>query len=236
MRFDPPLIPGRLERRYKRFLADIEIDGGIQTVHCPNPGSMLGLAEPGSRVWVSRSANPARKLPLTWELVEAGGSLVGLNTGFANALVAEALERRRIPELAGYGEIRREVAYGERSRIDFLLAGAGRAPCYVEVKSVTLARQPPVAEFPDSVTARGARHLAELEARSRRTDRAVMLFVAQRADCNRLAIAGDIDPTYARACAGAILAGVEVLAYACSISPQGIEIDRPIAFRPASRP
>jgi len=236
MRFDPPLIQGRLERRYKRFLADVEIDGRVQTVHCPNPGSMLGLAEPGSRVWVSRSANPARKLPLTWELVEARGSLVGINTAYANALVAEALERGRIPELAGYGEIRREVAYGERSRIDFLLAGAGRARCYVEVKSVTLARRPPVAEFPDSVTARGTRHLAELEARSRQKERAVMFFLAQRADCERLAIAGDIAPAYARAWAGASLAGVEALAYACSISPHGIEIERPIAFPPASRP
>jgi sugar fermentation stimulation protein A len=236
MRFDPPLIPGRLERRYKRFLADVEIEGRIETVHCPNPGSMLGLAEPGSRVWVSRSANPARKLPLTWELVEVPGSLVGINTAFANALVGEALEKRRIPEVAGYGEIRREVAYGERSRIDFLLAGTGRAPCYVEVKSVTLARRPPVAEFPDSVTARGARHLAELEARSRENERAVMLFLAQRADCDCLTIAGDIDPAYARAWAGASLAGVEALAYACSISPHGIEIDRPIAFQPALQP
>ena len=236
MRFDPPLIPGRLERRYKRFLADVEIDGRMETVHCPNPGSMLGLNEPGSPVWVSRSANPARKLAHTWELVEARGSLVGINTAFANGLVAEALEKKRIPELAGYGEVRREVPYGERSRIDFLLAGAGRAPCYVEVKSVTLARRPPVAEFPDSVTARGARHLAELKARSRANERAVMLFLAQRADCDFLTIAGDIDPAYAQACAGAVLAGVEVLAYACSISPHGIEIDRPILFRPAARP
>lgn len=236
MRFDPPLIPGRLARRYKRFLADVEIDGRMETVHCPNPGSMLGLNAPGSQVWVSRSANPARKLPLTWELMEAQGSLVGINTGFANALVAEALEKGRIPELAGYGEIRREVAYGEGSRIDFLLTGAGRAPCYVEVKSVTLARRPPVAEFPDSVTARGTRHLAELAECRRQKKRAAMLFLAQRADCDRLTIAGDIDPAYARACEAAILAGVEVLAYACSISPQGIEVDRPLEFLPVSRP
>jgi sugar fermentation stimulation protein A len=228
MRFDPPLLEGRLARRYKRFLADIEIEGRVQTVHCPNPGSMLGLAEPGSRVWVSKSANPARKLPLTWELVEAPGSLVGINTGLANALVAEALAGGRIPELAGYGETRREVAYGERSRIDFRLAGAGRSPCYVEVKSVTLARRPPLAEFPDSVTARGARHLAELEARRRHAERAVMLFLVQRADCERLAVAGDIDPAYAKAFAAADRAGVEFLAYGCCLSPDGIEIARPL--------
>lgn len=230
MRFEPPLIPGRLERRYKRFLADIEIEGRIETVHCPNPGSMLGLARPGSRVWVSRSANPARKLAFTWELVEAEGTLVGINTALANALVAEALAGGRIPELAGYGEIRREVAYGEGSRVDFRLAGAGRRACYVEVKSVTLARRPPEAEFPNSVTSRGARHLAELAALGRRGKRAAMLFVAQRADCASLAIAGDIDPTYAQALAAARRAGVEALAYACRLSPEGIEIVRPLKF------
>jgi sugar fermentation stimulation protein A len=235
MRFDPPLTEGRLERRYKRFLADVAIDGRVETVHCPNPGSMLGLAEPGARVWISRSANPARKLALTWELVEARGALVGINTAFANALVAEALANGRIPELAGYREIRREVPYGERSRVDFRLAGAGRPSCYVEVKSVTLARLPPEAEFPDSVTARGARHLAELEACRRRGERAVMLFLAQRPDCTRLAIAGDIDPAYARAFAAAIRAGVEVLAYACRLSPEAIEIARPLTFRPPMR-
>jgi sugar fermentation stimulation protein A len=236
MRFDPPLIPGRLERRYKRFLADVAIDGRTETVHCPNPGSMLGLAEPGARVWVSRSANAARKLPLTWQLVELPRTLVGINTALANAIVAEALRNGRIPELSGYDEIRREVPYGESSRIDLLLAGAGRPPCYVEVKSVTLARRPPLAEFPDSVTARGTRHLAELEARCGQRERAAMLFLAQRADCERLAIADDIDPAYAAAFAAARRAGVEALAYACQLSPEGIEIAGPLTFDRPSRP
>ena len=153
MQYEPPLIPGRLLRRYKRFLADVEMEGRVETVHCANPGSMMGLAAPGARAWLSRSTNAARKLPLTWELVEARGSLVGVNTGHANRLVEEALARDRIPELAGYDARRREVACGEASRIDFLLTGPGRPPCYVEVKSVTLARGQ-AAEFPDAVTAR----------------------------------------------------------------------------------
>ncbi len=229
MRFDPPLIPGILVRRYKRFLADIEIDGRPETVHCANPGSMLGLAAPGSPIWLSVSDNPARKLRLRWELVAVQDTLVGINTGYANRLAEEAIRAGRIGSLAGYGEMRREVAYGEGSRIDFLLEGQERPPCYVEVKSVTLKRRA-VAEFPDSVTARGARHLRELATAARSGARAVMLFVAQRGDCRRLAIAADIDPVYAGELARAREAGVEVLAYACRVSPASIEIAHPLAL------
>jgi sugar fermentation stimulation protein A len=232
MIFDPPLLPGQLVRRYKRFLADVELEGGIETVHCANPGSMMGLAEPGSPVWLSRSANPARKLPLTWELVEtAGGALVGVNTGYANRLAEEALSRGLIPALAGYQAWRREVAYGAASRIDFLLTGPDRPLCYVEVKSVTLARDG-VAEFPDSVTARGSRHLKELVEMRRQGARSVMLFLAQRQDCGSFAVAGDIDPAYAGALAAASAAGVEILAYACRVSPQGIELAGPLPLLP----
>lgn len=224
MRFDPPLSAGRLKRRYKRFLADVEIAGRIETVHCPNPGSMLGLAEPGSRVWLSAGANPLRKYRFSWELVEAAGGLVGINTSFANALVAEALAQGRVKPLAGYQTIRREVVYGDGSRIDFLLEGPERSPCYLEVKSVTLSRQPPRAEFPDCVTARGSRHLRELAAESGRGARAVMLFLVQRADCRSVEVARDIDPAYGRALDAARRAGVEVLAYACDLSPTGIEV------------
>jgi len=232
MIFDPPLLPGQLVRRYKRFLADVELEGGIETVHCANPGSMMGLAEAGSPVWLSRSANPARKLPLTWELVEtAGGALVGVNTGYANRLAEEALSRGLIPALAGYQAWRREVAYGAASRIDFLLTGPDRPLCYVEVKSVTLARDG-VAEFPDSVTARGSRHLKELVEMRRQGARSVMLFLAQRQDCGSFAVAGDIDPAYAGALAAASAAGVEILAYACRVSPQGIELAGPLPLLP----
>jgi sugar fermentation stimulation protein A len=232
MIFHPPLLPARLVRRYKRFLADVEIEGRVETVHCANPGSMMGLAEPGSRVWLSRSANPARKLPLTWELVEvAGGALVGINTGYANRLAEEALGRGLIPALAGYQAWRREVAYGAGSRIDFLLTAPDRPPCYVEVKSVTLARGE-AAEFPDSVTARGTRHLRELVEMRRQGARSVMLFLAQRQDCGSFAVAGDIDPAYAAALAAASGAGVEILAFGCRVSPQGIELGGALPFLP----
>lgn len=235
MRYKPPLLPGRLLRRYKRFLADVEMEGGVETVHCANPGSMMGLAAPGARVWLSRSANAARKLPLTWELVEARGSLVGVNTGHANRLAEEALARDRIPELSGYDLRRREIACGEASRIDFLLTGPGRPPCYVEVKSVTLSRAA-AAEFPDAVTARGARHLKELMALRRQGARSVMLFLAQRGDCLQFEVAGDIDPAYAAALIAARAAGVEILAYGCRVSPEGIELADPLSLPAALMP
>jgi sugar fermentation stimulation protein A len=229
MRFDPPLTTGILVRRYKRFLADVTIEGREETAHCANPGSMLGLAEPGSRIWLSTSSNPSRKLRLSWELVESAGGLVGINTGYANRLAEEALRAGRIEALAGYGSLRREVAYGKGSRVDFLLEDAGRPPCYVEVKSVTLKRGA-TAEFPDAVTARGTRHLRELIAMRQAGFRAVMLFLAQRGDCRRLTIAGDIDPAYEAALGQARQAGVEMLAYACEVDPSGIELAGKLDF------
>jgi sugar fermentation stimulation protein A len=251
MEFPEPLIPGRLQRRYKRFLADVVLDagsagGGEVVAHCANPGSMLGLAEPGSRVWLSPAGNPARKLRWSWELVEvpaqsggqsgvpgagaAGGCLVGINTGRANALVGEALAAGRIPELAGYDSLRREVRYGANSRVDFLLERAGgpssaALACYLEVKSVTLARGGGLAEFPDAVTARGSKHLAELAAVARQGGRAVLLFLVQRADCARVAAAADIDPAYAAALIQAKADGVEILCYNCRLSPAAIALD-----------
>jgi sugar fermentation stimulation protein A len=229
MRFEPPLTAGILVRRYKRFLADVTIEGREETAHCANPGSMLGLAQPGSRIWLSASSNPSRKLRLSWELVEVGESLVGINTGFANRLAEEALRAGRIEALASYGSLRREVAYGDCSRVDFLLEDASRPPCYVEVKSVTLKRGE-TAEFPDSVTVRGTRHLRELIAMRQAGSRAVMLFLAQRGDCRRLTIAADIDPAYDSALAQARQAGVEMLAYFCDVRPGGIELAGRLAF------
>lgn len=233
MQFPEPLIPGRLERRYKRFLSDIRLEDGEQVVaHCANPGSMLGLDTPGARVWLSPASNPARKLRWSWELVEVPGdqgeALVGINTGRANALVAEALAAGRLPELAGYDNLRREVRYGTGSRVDFLLEG--ERPCYLEVKSVTLQRQPGLAEFPDAVTARGRKHLAELAAMVQQGHRAVLLFVVQRGDCERVAVAADIDPAYAAAFAEARAAGVEILCYNCSLTPAGIALDSRLAL------
>lgn len=232
MRFSRPLVAARLIRRYKRFLADVELaDGAEVTAHCANPGSLIGLAVPGAETWLSHATNPERKLRYTVELLGAAGGLVGVNTSLPNRLAAEAVAAGRIPELAGYAESRREVRYGENSRIDLLLENADRPPCYVEIKSVTLKRDnalPGTAEFPDAVTARGAKHLRELAAVAVAGDRAVMLFVAQRGDCERLAIAEDIDPVYAESLRAAVDAGVETLCYACNVSPQAIELARPL--------
>lgn len=228
MDFTQTLISGRLVRRYKRFLADVILDGdGSEiTAHCANPGSMLGLNAPGSRVYLSRSDNPARKLPLSWELIEADGVLVGISTAHPNRLVEEAILAGSVPGLSGYPQLRREVKYGVNSRIDILLEAPDRPRCYVEVKNVHLMRQPGLAEFPDSVTARGAKHLRELSDMVREGHRAVMVYLVQRPDCDRLAMASDIDPAYAEALVEARAAGVEVIAIGCSVTPEAIRVNR----------
>jgi sugar fermentation stimulation protein A len=229
MRFPAPLIPATLIRRYKRFLADAMLDSGETiTAHVANPGSMIGLAAPGSRVWLSRSSNPSRKLPYSWELVEvdlgAGPELVGVNTAHPNALVGAALAAGAIPELEGYATIRREVRYGRNSRIDFMLEADGRAPCLVEIKNVHLMRTAGLAEFPDARTERGARHLDELGDAAGRGCRAMMLFLIQIGSARRLSLARDIDPKYGAAFDRARARGVEALALRCAIDRNGIEI------------
>lgn len=231
MRFPAPLIEGRLVRRYKRFLADVELPGGeIVTVHCANPGSMMGLTDPGTRVLISPAANPARKLPWSWELVEHNGALVGINTAHPNALVAAAIAAGAIPELKGYASQKREVRYGKNSRVDILLTDPKKPNTYVEVKNVHLSRRPGLAEFPDSVTARGAKHLAELSDMVAAGHRSVMVFLVQRNDAKRFALARDIDPVYARAFDKAAAAGVEMLAIRCTLSETGIEVGKALPF------
>jgi sugar fermentation stimulation protein A len=231
MQFPQPLERGRLVQRYKRFFADVILDDGREiTAHCPNPGAMLGLNTPGLPAWLSRSDSPTRKLPHTLELVEADGGLVGINTMHPNRLTAEALEAHAIPELAGYHSHRREVRYGEASRVDFLLKGpAGR--CWLEVKNCHLMRGARLAEFPDCVAARSLKHLKELTRMVELGDRAVMLFVIQRTDCDRFAAAADLDPAYAAGLTAAAAAGVEVLCYDCDLSEQEIRIARRIPWR-----
>ncbi len=233
MQFPLPLIPATLIRRYKRFLADVELADGTQiTAHVANPGAMTGLAAPGARVWLSKSDKAGRKLPYSWELVEAdfgtGPELVGVNTAHPNTLVAEALAVNAIPPLAGYPVIRREVKYGQGSRVDFLLEDPARPPCYVEVKNVHLMRIPGVAEFPDSVTARGARHLDELAAMVATGARAAMLYVVQIGSATRLRLARDIDPAYGRAFDRARAAGVEAHAILCRVTQDGIVLATPL--------
>ncbi|MCE7030037.1 DNA/RNA nuclease SfsA [Jiella avicenniae] len=224
MQFPAPLIPGRLIERYKRFLADVAIDceDAPVTVHCPNPGAMMGLKAPGSRVFLSRSANLKRKLPLTLEIVEADETLVGINTGLPNRLAEEAVAAGLVPALAGLGPARREVRYQANSRVDLLYEDVDGRPVYVEVKNVHLMRQAGLAEFPDCVTTRGAKHLLDLAAEIRAGARAVMLYVVQRTDCDRLAFAADLDPAYAEGFAAARRDGVEAYAVRCDITVNGI--------------
>lgn len=238
MRFQTPLIPATLLRRYKRFLADARLDDGREiTAHVANPGSMLGLKAEGLRIWLEPNDDPKRKLKYAWRLVEHDtGAFTGVDTGVPNRMLRAALEERRVPGLEDYTRVRPEVKYGENSRIDFLLSGNGRpdasdAPdAYVEVKSVTLSRTPGLAEFPDSVTARGAKHLAELAAMARAGHRAVMLYLVQRTDCSAVTLAADIDPAYAAGFAEATAQGVEVLAFDCAIDPAGVTLKGPLPF------
>jgi sugar fermentation stimulation protein A len=253
MIFPTPLIPGTLVQRYKRFLADVVLEDGTElTVHCPNPGAMLGLNMPGIPVWVSRSPDPKRKLSHTLELVHVDGGLVGINTMHPNRLAAEALAADAIPELTGYATHRREVKYGTNSRVDFLLEHPGRPrawlevnnvqPFYnaqlkpdhklwLEVKGVTLCRGGGLAEWPDCVSARGARHLADLEAMAKSGDRAVVLFIVQRADCKAFSACHELDIAFARRLDQAAAAGVEVLIYKSDVTVGGVRITDRIPWR-----
>lgn len=232
MQFPSPLTHGRLVSRYKRFFADVILDDGVAvTAHCPNPGAMLGVAEPGMGVWLSKSEDPKRKLAHTLELVEVGNGLAGVNTLNPNRIVAEALADDAIPELTGYETVRREVKYGEASRVDFLLTHPDRPACWLEVKNCHLSRTPPLAEFPDCVAARSAKHLRELAAMTRTGDRAVVLFTVQREDCDSFSACRDIDPKFAAALDEAAEAGVEVLVHACEMATDAIRIGRSLEWR-----
>lgn len=226
MRFQTPLVPARLIRRYKRFLADCRLaDGREVTAHCPNPGSMLGLAEPGTQIWLEPNDDPRKRLKYGWRLVEhESGHFTGIDTSLPNRALRTALEARQVAPLADYDRVRPEVPCGKASRIDFLLTGDGLPDAYVEVKSVTLCRRPGLAEFPDSVTARGARHLAELSEMARSGHRALMLYLVQRTDCTGFALASDIDPAYAAAFDAARAQGVDVLVFGTHISPESVTV------------
>jgi sugar fermentation stimulation protein A len=226
-------LSGRLVRRYKRFLADVELPSGdVVTVHCANPGSMLGTDRPGSQVRCSTSDNPARKLPHTLEMIRVGRIWVGLHTLRANQLVALALAQGALPELTGYANVRAEVAVPAGSRLDFGLThhGGGARDAFVEVKSVTLA-QGRRGRFPDAVTLRGRRHLAALQALRCAGHRAVLLFVVQRGDCTSVEPADDIDPDYGRALREAAAAGVEVMAVRARVRADGIRLEGSLPVR-----
>ena len=234
MKFPAPLIEGVLVNRYKRFFADVRLPTGeVVTAHCANSGSMVSVKEPGARVWLSPAANPERKLRYTWEIIEIAGGLVGINTAHPNLLVAEAIAAGKIAELKGYASLKREQKYGKNSRIDVLLESPGKPPYYVEVKNVTLKRElgpDHPAEFPDSVTERGAKHLIEMTDMLKAGARAVMVYVVQRGDCRRFTVAGDLDPAYAKGLKVAMAVGVEAVCYGCEVTLDGITIAKPLTM------
>ncbi|SFT06731.1 sugar fermentation stimulation protein A [Sulfitobacter marinus] len=233
MRFQTELVPARLIRRYKRFLADCTLDDGREvTAHCANPGSMMGLADPGMRIWLEPNDDPKRKLNYGWRLVDhENGHFTGVDTALPNRAVKAALMAGDVSALAMYETVRPEVKYGENSRIDFLLTQPGLPDAYVEVKSATLSRTPGLVEFPDSVTARGAKHLAELAQIARAGHRAVLLYLVQRTDCTAFSVAHDIDPTYAAAFAAARAVGLETLVIGTHISPQQVTLGTELALK-----
>ncbi len=207
----PDLIQGRLVRRYKRFLADIELeDNRVVTAHCPNSGSMKGCAVPGSKVWISRSSNPRRKLKYTWEVAQVDGIFIGINTMVPNRLVKASVENGLIPELGGYSRVVPEIKTSEHTRLDLMLEDSEKRRCYVEIKNCTLVEDG-VAMFPDAVTVRGQKHIQELVSLASNGHRAVMFFLVQRTDAHVFAPAAGIDPEYARKLALAAENGVEII-------------------------
>lgn len=232
MQFQSPLVYGVLIKRYKRFLADVRLDSGEEiTVHCPNPGAMMGITAPGLRVALSKSANLARKLAYSWEMVELNGVWIGVNTSNPNLIVGKALALNTIAELAGYKHFKPEVKYGKNSRIDFLLSDGPTELCLVEVKNVHLIRNGSLAEFPDCVTARGAKHQLELAEQVKNGIRCVLLYVVQRDDVQSFSVAADLDPAYAKAAEAATRAGVETFAYSCNMQESGITLKQSLLIK-----
>lgn len=226
MKFPAKIQKGILVKRYKRFLADIDLGGEIVTAHCANTGSMKGVKDEGSVVWVTAAQSAKRKLGWDWQVIEIDGSRVCINTASANPIVEEAINSGLVPELAGYSSLRREVKYGQNSRIDILLEDDNRRSCYVEIKNVTLSRENGLAEFPDSPTARGSKHLDELADMARQGHRAVMFYLVNRDDCEVFKLAQDIDPDYAAKFDLAANAGVEKIIYRSVIDESGIRLDK----------
>jgi len=230
MLFATPLVPGRLIRRYKRFLADVVLDDGREVVaHCANTGAMTGLNTPGMRVWLEPNDDPKKKLDYGWRLSELPGEhWAGIDTAVPNRVVKEALLAKQVRELAAYSGVRPEMKYGQASRVDFLLSEPGLPDAYVEVKNVHLSRENSWAEFPDAPTARGVKHLNELATMVLAGHRAVMFYLVQRTDCTQFRLAGDVDPAYSDGFAKARAAGVEVICYDTVISVQGVSLGRPM--------
>jgi|TARA_B110001454_G_C12722248_1_gene435225 sugar fermentation stimulation protein A len=224
-------LTGKLIKRYKRFFADVQLDNGeIVTAHCPNTGSMMGLLDKGNKVFLSESDNKKRKLKYTLEIIKINGTHIGVNTHRANRIVEDAINKNKISSIKKNMNLKREVKYGENSRIDFFLSNLSGEEIYIEVKNVTLSLNKNLAEFPDAVTERGSKHLVELTKITKRKKRAIMLYLVQRDDCDKFKIANNIDPTYSANLKKAIKSGVEVFCYKCSFKKNNITLDKKIKF------
>jgi len=230
MNFENKLISGIFIKRYKRFFVDVQIKNKLITAHCPNTGSMQGLLKEGNKIWLSKSNNPNRKLKYTLQIIEDGNSKVGVNTHLTNKIVLDALENNLIREFSKNIKIKPEVKFGENTRFDFLIADKNYK-AFIEVKNVTLARKPKIAEFPDAITSRGAKHIRELIKASKKGYKIYIAFIIQREDCDQLAIASDIDPEYSRLLSKAIKEKLNILCYDCKFSTKGIKLNKKIKFK-----
>ena len=230
MNFKNKLISGVFIKRYKRFFVDVKIKNKIVTAHCPNTGSMLGLLNKGNKVWLIKSNDPNRKLKYTLQIIEDSGSKIGVNTHLTNKLFLEALESNSLKEFNKGIKIQREVKFGKNTRFDFLITKK-KNKTLIEVKNVTLKRNPKIAEFPDAVTSRGAKHINELIKASKKGYEIYLVFIIQREDCNQLSIAKDIDPDYSKSLFKALKKKLNVLSYDCKFSPKGIKVNKKIRIK-----
>ena len=230
MNFDNKLIPGTLIKRYKRFFIDVKVNNKILTAHCANSGSMIGLLNKDNKVWITEAVNKKRKLKYTLQIIEENGSKVGVNTHLTNKIVHEALARNIIKDFSKKVKIKTEQVFGENTRFDFFLEDRG-VKSFLEVKNVTLKRKNKIAEFPDSITSRGTKHLNELINATKKGFKAYLLFVIQRNDCDKFQVAGDIDPVYAQTLIKAVNNNVKILCYDCKFSSKGIILNKKIKFQ-----
>tara|TARA_Y100000590_G_scaffold457295_1_gene609628 strand:- start:490 stop:1185 length:696 start_codon:yes stop_codon:yes gene_type:complete len=229
MKFKERLLQGKLIKRYKRFFVDINYRDKTITAHCPNSGSMMGLLNPGNKVWFSQSDNPNRKLKYTLEIIEVNKKLVGINTHLTNKIILESLEQKKIKSLVKYINIKPESKFSENTRFDFLISN-NREKCFLEVKNVTLVRKNNIAEFPDAITSRGTKHLKELINAKKKGYESYILYLIQREDCKFFKIANDIDEEYKNTFNIALKSGVKILCYDCKLSNEEIRINSQIEY------
>ena len=229
MNFENELISGLFVKRYKRFFVDVIIDKKIATAHCPNTGSMQGLLIKNNKVWLTKSNDPKRKLKYTLQIIESNGSKVGINTHLTNKIVLDALKNNKIKNFKAI-EIKTEVKFGDNTRFDFLITESNSKK-FIEVKNVTLSRTNKLAEFPDAVTSRGAKHIDELIKAKIKGYDVYLIFVIQRDDCNQFSIARDIDPKYADLLSDAVKKKLNILCYDCKFSPKGIKLNKQIKIK-----